>query len=256
MPLAPERETRSYDDTVKRTGADYIKFTTDYRTVFRILQPEVRSVWKHYIPQANQGRGSGAVCPNVAPGMNICPLEQSVASLPKDSQERKDATARMRFIINVLDRTPHTTCPACNTLTPGKTSAAASGKQCVNCGSNLKGADFAPLNKVKVLEQGPNLFRKQLNVIEKMQEEELGVPITAYDITVTAQGIGRDRTLTAMPQDPKEITDEEMLDPETGEPQKLWDLELLAEPESTEVITLMMQGASFEQIAAVKGVSA
>jgi len=253
MPLSPERETRSYDDTQKRTGVDYIKFTTDYRTVIRILQPEVRTVWKHFIPQANSGKGSSAVCPNVAPGMSVCPIEQSVAHLPKDNEERKAVTARKRFVINVLDRTPHTICQSCNTQTPGKTVASATGKFCANCGASLKGRDFAPLNKVKILEQGPNLFNKQLNVIEKIQLEEINKPITDYDITITAQGQGRDRVLTAMPQDPKEITDEELLDSETGEPQQLWDLELLAEPESSEVISLMMQGASFEQIAAVKG---
>lgn len=255
MPVSGDTATRTYDETVKRTGVDYIKFTPEYRTVIRLLQDQARIVWKHFIQQANQGRGSGAVCPNTAPGMNVCPLEQKYSHLPKEDQERRDNQARKRFIINVLDRTPHTTCKSCNTLTPGKTTPAASGKFCVNCEASLKGHDFAPLNKVKILEQGPNFFKKQLDVIEAMQLEEANTPITGYDLTITTTGVGRDRTLTAMPQDPKEIKDEELLDPETGEPQKLWDLELLAEPESSEVITLMMQGASFEQIQAVKGVA-
>lgn len=251
MPLSEER--RSYDETQERTGAEYIKFTPDYRTVIRILQPEARTVWKHFIPQANQGRGSGAVCPNTAPGLNVCPIEQSVADLPRESQERKDNTARRRFIINVLDRTPYATCPHCSAQTPGKTKPSTTGKFCVSCDGSLKGADFKPLNKVKILEQGPKLFNQQLNTIEKIQLEETGKPITDYDITITAQGNNRDRVLTAMPQDPKEIAPEELNDPETGEPQKLWDLDLLAEPTSSEVITLMIQGASREQIAAVVG---
>lgn len=253
--FSEEPKKRSYDDTRKRTGADYIKFTEDYRTVIRVLDPAARTVWKHYIPQGNGGKGLGAVCPNIAPDIKVCPLELSVAGLPRESQERKDATARRRFIVNVLDRTPHTTCKACNTLTPGKTNTASRSKQCVSCGADLKGHDFAPLNKVKVLEQGPNLFNKQLNVIAEMQKTELDKDITDYDITLTSQGQLRDRTITAIPNDPKELEEGALIDPETGEEQVLWNLELLAEPTSSEEITLMMQGATLEQLNAVRGIN-
>lgn len=253
--MAPfSEEKRSYSEAAKRTGAEYLKFTPDYRTVARILNTNARTVWKHYIPQANNGKGSGAVCPNVTPGLSVCPIEAEYAGLPKDNPDRRAANARRKFVVNVLDRTPHTTCPSCNSLTPGKTGAGRS-KQCVSCGADLKGADFKPLNRVKILESGPKLFNEQLNVIEQMQKDELDVDITQYDITFTTQGVGRDRTVTALPQDPKPLEEDAFIDPETGEEQKLFDLELLAEPASVEEITLMLQGATMEQINAVKGVS-
>jgi hypothetical protein len=118
----------------------------------------------------------------------------------------------------------------------------------------LKGHDFAPLNKVKILEQGPRLFNEQLNAIEEMQLEELKAAITDYDITFTTQGKGRERTITALPQDPKPLEEGALLDPETGEEQPLWDLDLLSEPGSVEEIELMLQGASLDQINAVKGI--
>lgn len=251
----PFSETpRTYDETRKRTGAEYLKFTPEYRTVARILNPNARTVWKHFIPQANQGRGSGAVCPNITAGLNICPIELAASHLPKDDPERRSANARRRFVVNVLDRTPYTTCKSCNGQTPGKVNAGSRSKQCVNCGADLKGHDFAPLNKVKILEAGPRLFNEQLNAIEEMQKEELNKDITDYDLTFTTQGTGRDRTITVIPQDPKPLEEDAFVDVETGEEQKLFDLELLAEPASVEEITLMLQGATMDQLNAVKGI--
>lgn len=247
-------EPRSYADTRKRTGAEYLKFTPEYRTVARILNPKARTVWKHFIPQANGGRGMGAVCPNIPGESYVCPIEIKYADLPKDNEDRKANYARRRFVVNVLDRTPHTTCKACNTLTPGKVNPASNKKTCANCGADLKGHDFAPLNKVKILESGPRLFNQNLNAIQQMQLEETGKDIVDYDITFTTQGVGRDRVITAIPQDAKELGDEAFLDSETGEPQQLFDLDLLAEPTSVEEITLMLQGATVEQLNAVRGI--
>lgn len=252
MPFSDE--PRTYDDTRKRSSSEYLKFTPDYRTVARVLNTNARTVWKHWIPVANAGRGMGAVCPNTAPGLNICPIDAQFASRPRDDEERRANAPRRKFVVNVLDRTPYTTCKHCNTETPGKKNPAGAGKVCVNCGGDLKGLDFRPLNRVKILEQGPNLFNKQLNVIEQMQKEEVGKDITEYDITFTTQGIGRDRTITALPQDPSELEEDAFLDAETGEEQKLFDLDLLAEPASVEEITLMLQGATVEQLNAVRGI--
>jgi hypothetical protein len=252
MPFSDE--ARSYADTRKRTGADYVKFTPEYRTVLRILDDHARTVWKHFIPQANGGRGMGAVCPNIPGESYICPVELKYADLPKDNEDRKANYARRRFVVNVLDRTPYTTCKSCNTLTPGKVNAASSSKSCVNCDANLKGHDFAPLNKLKILEAGPRLFNQNLNAIQQMQMSDVGKDITEYDITFTTQGVGRDRVITAIPKDPQEISEEEFLDPDTGEAQVPFDLDLLSEPNSVEEITLMLQGATMEQLNALRGI--
>ena len=251
MPFS--EEARSYADTRKRTGAEYVRFTPDYRVVLRMLNPKARTVWKHFISEANGGRGMGAVCPNV-PGTYICPIEAKYAHLPKEDVERRDNQARRRFVINVLDRTPYTICQACNTKTPGKVNVASGAKQCVNCGNDIKKHDFAPLNKVKILESGPKLFNQGLNVIQEMQLSELGKEITDYDIVFTTQGLGRDRSVTALPGDSKDLEPEAFLDADTGEQQQLFDLDLLIEPASVEEITLMMQGATIEQLNAVRGI--
>jgi len=247
-------EPRSYTETRKRTGAEYVKFTDKYRVVLRMLNPQARTVWKHWIQEANGGRGLGAVCLNTEPGLRACPIEKAYEHLPKDDKERKDHYARRKFVINVLDRTPVTTCKHCSTVTPAVTNVASGAKQCQSCGGDLKGSDFTPLNKVKILEQGPRLFNENLNVIADMQKADLGVDITEYDIVFTSQGQDRDRKITAIPKDPEPLEDGALNDPETGEPQKLWDLELLSEPPQSEEIELMLQGATIDQLNAVRGI--
>ena len=246
---------RTYSETAKRTSAEYVKFDPRWRNVLRMLDPEARQVWKHWIGAANGGKGLSPVCANTEAGMNVCPVELAYADLPKDSEERKQHNARRKFVINVLDRTPHTTCPSCETLTPAITNPAVpGGKKCIRCEADLKGAKFAPLNKIKILEQGPRLFNDQLNVISDMQQADFGKAITEYDITFTTQGAGREKKITAIPQEPKELEKDALLDPETGEPQKKYSLDDLAEPTPTEIITLMMEGATIEQINAVRGI--
>lgn len=244
MPFA--EETRSYTDTRKRSSSDYVKFSPDYRLVLRMLNGNAKTVWKHWIDEANGGRGMGANCPNTSAGMNICPIEQSVASLAKDDPDRRSKNARRKFIVNVLDRTPYTSCKACNNPSPGK--------KCISCGADLRGHDFAPLNRVKILEQGPQLFNQTLNSVELMQMEDFKAPITEYDITFMAQGEGRERRITATPQAVQPLDSAWLVDPETGEPQKLFDLELLSEPASVEEVYAMMRGATVEELNAIRGI--
>lgn len=253
MPFSPV--ARSYSETRNRTSAEYAKFDPRYRTVLRMLDPEAKQVWKHWIGAANGGRGLSPVCPNTEPGLNVCPVEKAYAHLPKDDEQRKNNNARRKFIINVLDRTPYTICPHCQNETPGATNPQKPGKKtCLKCEGDLKDAEFAPLNKIKILEQGPRLFNDQLNVIADMQMADLKKEITEYDITFTSQGSGREKKITAIPQDPKPLEKDALLDKETGEQQKKFDLDLLAEPASVEEIELMMQGATIDQLNAVRGI--
>jgi ribosomal protein L37E len=186
MPFSEELQKKSYDNTQNRKSTDYLKFTEQYRSIGRVLDTQARTVWKHFIPQANKGKGMSAVCPNVRADMSVCPLEASVKGLPKDSQERKDKVARRRFIVNVLDRTPHTVCESCGTNTPQLRT-----KECISCGHDLSKAKFKPLNKVKIMEGGVKLFNQSLNPIADMQaqdyQREDGTPvdISDYDITFT-----------------------------------------------------------------------
>lgn len=256
----PFVETYDYPSTRKRTSDSYVKFSPDHRIVLRMLNEQAKLVWKHWIPEANAGRGMMANCPNTSPSMNVCPIEKKLKGLPKDDPKVLEGRAKKRYIVNVLDRTPFTVCPSCNEGTP-------KGKLCANCNAALKASlDYAPLNKVKLLESGPQLFAQGLNAVEKMQKEDYpAAEITDYDVTFTTTGTGRERKIAAIPQAPQ-FEDEDkshvvqtpaewLADPESGEPQKLWDLDLLAEPTPIEEVELMLGGATMEELNAVRGIA-
>lgn len=244
MPFAPE--SKSYSDTRKRTSASYVKFSPDYRVVLRMLDENAKLVWKHWIGEANAGKGMMATCPNITAQTKVCPIEQSVAGLSKDDPKYLDRRAKKRYLVNVLDRTPYTVCDSCNSQTPGK--------KCVQCGADLKKNTFLPLNRVKLLEAGPQLFTTTLNGVDQLQKEDFGLDITQYDITFSTQGVGRDRKISAIPATAAELDASVLLDPETGEPQKIFDLDLLAEPSPVEEIELMLKGATMEDLNAIRGI--
>jgi hypothetical protein len=248
MSFSEELPKKSYDATRKRTSAEYVKFTPEWRVVLRMMDTNARTVWKHFISQANKGRGMSANCPNVRADMSVCPLEASVRSLPKDSPERKDKVARRRFVVNVLDRTPFTTCTSCNVETPQTRT-----KECVSCHADLSKATFKPLNKIKIMEGGVKLFNQTLNPIQQMQADDYdGAEITDYDIVFTTSGEGRDKQISAIPQAPKPLDADVFLDPITGEKQEIFSLDDLSEPSTIEEINLMLAGASFLEILAVR----
>lgn len=245
MAFAPENKT--YSETRTRTASAYVKFTPDYRVTLRILDTNAVLVWKHFIQEANAGKGMGAVCPNITAQTRVCPIEKSLEGLDKDSQEVRDRRAKKRYVVNVLDRTPYTTCDSCGIDTPGK--------KCTGCGNNLSKHTFAPLNKMKILEGGPMLFLQGLNPIEQIGQEDWGVDITGYDIVFQTSGSGRDKKTAGVPQQPSVLTDADFADPETGEPQKRFDLQLLAEPSPIEEIELMLQGATMQDLNELRGIT-
>lgn len=246
MAFAPENKT--YDETRKRTSTQYVKFTPEYRTTLRILDANAVLVWKHFIPEANAGKGMGAVCPNITAQTKVCPIEASLEGLDRTDPKVIERRAKKRYVVNVLDRTPYTVCDSCGTETPGK--------KCSACGNNLSKHTFAPLNRMKILEGGPMLFLQELNPLEELGREDFGedVDITGYDIVFSTQGQGRDKKTKATSTQPSVLDESVFIDPETGEPQKRFDLQLLAEPTSVEEIELMLQGATMADLNAVRGI--
>ena len=240
-------ELRTYTETRTRTSSNYVKFSPDYRVVLRILDPKAKTIWKHWLPMANGGKGFGVNCANVSSQVRPCPVDKMVEGLSDDDSLKGQIKARRRFVVNVLDRTPHTVCNSCQTLSPGKT--------CSSCGTNISKQKFEPLNQIKILEGGPELFNKSLNPIATMYEEDHGVGIDAYDLVFMTQGIGRERKIAVTPLEVKELTEEDFLD-EEGNPQKRFDLELLAEPTTVEEIEAYLGGATIAEVNELKGVKA
>jgi hypothetical protein len=243
MPFS--EEPRSYSETRNRTSNSYVKFTPEYRVVLRILDNRAKTIWKHWLPMANGGKGFAVNCPNTSSQVRPCPIEKMIEKMSDDDPKKKELGARRRFVVNVLDRTPHAVCDACGNTTPGK--------KCQFCKADLAKAEFQPLNKVKILEGGPELFNKTLNPIEKMYSEDYNATIDQYDIVFMAQGTGRDRQIAANPLKVEDLTEDAFLD-ENGEKQKLFDLDLLSEPTSVEEIEMYLAGATIKEVNEARGV--
>jgi hypothetical protein len=195
---------------------------------------------------ANGGKGFAVNCPNSSSQVRPCPIEKMLDGLAQDDPKRRELGARRRFVVNVLDRTPHTVCEACNNTTPGK--------KCQFCKADVSKNEFVPLNKVKILQGGPELFIKTLNPIEKMYSEDYGVSIDAYDLVFMTQGTGRERQIAANPLKIEELPEEVFADPETGEKQKLFDRDMLAEPTTVEEIEMYLAGATIKEVNEMRGV--
>ena len=238
-------EPRSYSETRSRTSSNYVKFTPDHRVVLRILDTKAKTIWKHWLPMANGGRGFAVNCPNTSSDVRPCPVDILIDQMSEEERKETQMRARRRFVVNVLDRTPHTVCDAC-----GNTSA---GKKCQSCKADISKNEFTPLNQIKILEGGPELFNKSLNPIEKMYSEDYGVGIDGYDIVFMTQGVGRDRQVAPTPLQPEALPEDAFLD-EEGNPQQKFDLELLAEPTSVEEIEAYLEGATIAEVNEMKGV--
>lgn len=244
MPFS--EEPRSYTETRTRTASQYAKFVPEFRTVLRILDTQAQQKWQHWLPMANGGKGYGVTCANVSKTVRPCPVDILMETLDDDDALLQQLRVRRRFIVNVLDRTPHTVCESCGNQTPGK-------NKCTSCGANVSKQEFTPLNLIKILEHGPNLFNKGLNPIEKMYQEDYGVDITHYDIVFMTQGAGRDKQIAPTPLKVEELPESAFLDAE-GNPQQKFDLQLLAEPTSVEEIEMYLQGATIAEVNEARGV--
>lgn len=249
----PDAPKYNSEETKNRTSAQYVKFDPAYRVVLRILNEQAGSFWGHWVKEANNGRGLMARCPNQTQKDTACPVDNHLKTLDAEAhkEEIQNRKARKRYVVNVLDRTPYTTCGTCGNDTP---KTLGTSPVCVNCGESTKKNKFEPLNRVKILEQGPRLFVEGLGAMEKSyQEDAPETTIMSYDITFTTQGEGRERKIAPMPQQPTEFSGDWLIDPETKDPQPLFNLDLLTEPHTSEQIELMMEGASVEEINAVVG---
>jgi len=94
--------TRTYSETRKRTSDSYVKFADKEKVVLRILNPKAKQVWKHWIGEANGGKGLMAVCPNTREA-KICPIDLLLTGLAKDDPLVLERKAKGRYMVNVLD---------------------------------------------------------------------------------------------------------------------------------------------------------
>jgi len=103
-----------------------------------------------------------------------------------------------RHSVNVLDRTPAKVCPSCGK--EYKKEGQNFPTSCT-CGASLVNVEVKPLNKIKILSKGKDLF-SQLNILQDsiLDDKKEPVGLKNFDISLFVSGTGRDTKTTAVPQ--------------------------------------------------------
>lgn len=173
------------DSQFKRT--EYVKITAGMPLRLRILDKKAHHVQKYYIK---------------AQRLSILALDAEVDPIYQNNQklirENPNATPRNipgyfprqnRYMVNVLNRT------TVKITSTGNVVYAVGGQFPVNdpeTGESLVNVEPQPLNRVQVLERGPQLFA-QLNAVNDSNVDDTGNPkgLWTYDLTISATGSGR-----------------------------------------------------------------
>ena len=148
----------------------------------RILQPKALAVYTHYLNRSSV-KCLGDECP-------ICKNNRLIYDeYPESYRDAPGYSARRKvFYVNVLDKTPAKVCPKC-----GFEDKNIKHTECTECDTALPEA--TPLNKVKILNKGVQLF-DLLNALNKgvvHPETHEPIGLTHYDVILTVSGAGRDK---------------------------------------------------------------
>lgn len=124
-------------------------------------------------------------------GKDECPIcQENVkirAQFGKDAKDHGYLTTIQRFAVNVLERTPAIVCDHCQT----EVFAGMNGKfpaACTSCGNMLVGKKPSPLNKVKLLTGGVELFG-MLNGYNESQLDLEGNPLGLENFDINLMGM-------------------------------------------------------------------
>lgn len=164
--------------------------------VIRILDDDYSTFVCHYLP----AQKSTVVCLG-----NECPICQNnkkiIMENPDNFRTVKGYLPKTsRYVVNVIDKSPTKTCKNCGTeikAVNGKFPPACPNTQ---CNAFLADVPAMPLNKVKLLAKGKQLFDQFFGLQEVVQDAN-GNPLnlTDYDITLYVSGTGTQTTITTIP---------------------------------------------------------
>lgn len=167
-------------------------------TIIRILDNEAYRTQTHYVNRVYV-ECLGEECP-------ICQNNKKIImENPEDFRKITGYHSKSeRYVTNVLDRTPAKICPKC-----GKENkkVGLTFQPICECNESLMNVSDRPLNKVKILAKGKELFM-QLNVLEDSVRTPEGEPVglNNFDIALIVKGTERNTKIMTLPQAPAPLT--------------------------------------------------
>lgn len=179
MPFA-EIKQRQYTSDFKKI--EFIKLTPGMNQI-RILDSDAYSVDVHYVGGINV-QCLGDDCP-------VCKNNKKIIfENPKEFRTIKGySPKRQLFIVNVLDRSMTKICPNESCKEEVKATNGIFPPQCPSCNAMLHSVKAMPLNKVKILSKGVELFTN-LNAFEIAVCDAEGNPLglNNFDIMLSVSG--------------------------------------------------------------------
>jgi len=188
MAFVNEKEREVTESKFRKTN--WISLPSGTTSSIRILDEIATDAYYHYI-----GRYSvkclGNDCPICASNREIYMAE------PKTFRDNTSyIPRRTRYFANVFDKTLAKKCESCGTDVKDVTLVI-----CPKCQTSIATVAPQPINEVRVLSKGPQLFEDQLSVLDAsvlgMDGELLG--INNFDINLVIRGTGKDTVTTAIP---------------------------------------------------------
>jgi hypothetical protein len=156
-------------------------------TVIRILDEDYVSVESHFINRVSIAC-LGDECP-------ICKNNRkTIMENPETFRDISGYSPKStRYFLNVMDKTPARICPQCGKEVKQNIPT------CPGCNTVIQAVPQLPLNKVKILSKGKQLF-EQFIAMEQTIVDEQGNKrgLQNFDITLSVAGAGKTATCTAI----------------------------------------------------------
>lgn len=153
-------------------------------TVIRILDEDYVAVESHYINRVSIAC-LGEDCPICRNNSRI------IMENPENFRDIGGYSPRStRYFLNVMDKTMGRICPSCGEAITQEVATC-------KCGALITGVEKKPINKVKILSKGKQLFEQLIaleNTIVDNNGNRLG--LTNFDITISVVGTGKTATCT------------------------------------------------------------
>ena len=205
----------SFADTGNRSSTTNTKKTEFFELsqgqhLIRILDSEATRIDTHWVNNASI-RCLGGECPICKDNFTI--LREN----PKNYRDIKGWNpARKTFFVNVFDKTLVKTCPVCGVDTKKNVNLYPSA--CPKCNAVITTTPEHPLNKIKLLSRGVQLFDFLNSMVTSILDEAGNIrEVTSYDIILTVSGLDKERKVFPMPlpnnSEPVTIEEGSLFDP-------------------------------------------
>lgn len=237
MTFANIEQRKQFDSTSKFRKTEYIQLSQGENTI-RILEPVATDYYAHFVGRSYV-KCLGEDCP-------ICENNKRIIFENRETF-RDDKAYRprsQRFYVNVLDKSLAKVCPSCGTVTKNLGLVS-----CPACASVL--ANPSPLNRVKVLAKGKDLFEplEMMSKTIRNSQDEV-IPITNYDWTLIVSGTDKNTKTNALP---RWIPGQESEPDLAG--QELFPLDSVLPELTREELVDLLNGASLKDIFAIRRAS-